>query len=175
MASQAEIARHLDLSQAAVSQLIRDDILPTAPRGEFDVDACRVAYIRHLRNAASGRSSGDGEKTLTAARVAGVTIERLPYAEFIDRYDRPGTLFYLDPPYRGSEGYYGKGVFGAEDFERLADQLRRIKGRLILSINDTPDTRRIFGRFAIEAVGTTYTVAGGAGAKRAGELIVTDC
>jgi DNA adenine methylase len=107
-------------------------------------------------------------------RLAGVTIERLPYAEFIDRYDRLGTLFYLDPPYRGSEGYYGKGLFGSDDFERLADQLGRIKGRFILSINDTSDTRRVFGRFAIETVGTTYTVAGGAGAKQAGELIVTD-
>lgn len=69
MASQAEIARHLDLSQAAVSQLIGDSVLPAAPRGEFDVDACRLAYIRHLRKAASGRSGSEGEKTLTAARV----------------------------------------------------------------------------------------------------------
>ena len=34
-------------------------------------------------------------------RLAGVTIERLPYAEMIRRYDREGTLFYLDPPYWG--------------------------------------------------------------------------
>ena len=28
-----------------------------------------------------------------------VVIECLPYADVIKRYDRPGTLFYLDPPY----------------------------------------------------------------------------
>lgn len=32
-------------------------------------------------------------------RLAGVWIECLPYAEFIRRWDRPGTLFYCDPPY----------------------------------------------------------------------------
>ncbi len=32
-------------------------------------------------------------------RLAPVTIERLPWADFVRRYDRPGTLFYLDPPY----------------------------------------------------------------------------
>jgi DNA adenine methylase len=30
-------------------------------------------------------------------RLAGVVIES--WAEFIGRYDTPGTLFYLDPPY----------------------------------------------------------------------------
>ena len=32
-------------------------------------------------------------------RLSGVVIECLPYSEFISRYDRPQTLFYLDPPY----------------------------------------------------------------------------
>ena len=42
------------------------------------------------------------------ARLAGVVIECLPWADFLHRYDGPGTLFYLDPPYWGSEGSYGK-------------------------------------------------------------------
>lgn len=102
-------------------------------------------------------------------RLAGVTIEQLGYADFIRRYDRPGTLFYLDPPYWGSEGDYGP-LFAPEDFQRLADQLAAIEGRFVLSINDVPETRELFGRFATEAVETTYTVM--KGAARAGELIV---
>ena len=31
-------------------------------------------------------------------RMAGVVIECLAWAEFIDRWDRKGMLFYLDPP-----------------------------------------------------------------------------
>jgi len=107
------------------------------------------------------------------ARLAGVVIERLPYADLLARYDRPGTLFYLDPPYAGGEADYGPGVFGAEDFARLAELLGRIQGRFILSINDTPEIRKTFRGFAIEAVETRYSVAGGAGRGRVGELLIS--
>src|SRR5438094_9689206 len=40
-------------------------------------------------------------------RLAGVVIECLPWAELLDRHDRPGTLYYLDPPYWGCEADYG--------------------------------------------------------------------
>ena len=58
-------------------------------------------------------------------RLAGVLIERLPYAAMIRRYDRPGTLFYLDPPYAGTEEYYGKGTFSPADHEALSGLLER--------------------------------------------------
>lgn len=104
-------------------------------------------------------------------RLAAVTIERLPYADLIRRYDGPEVLFYLDPPYWGCERDYGDGVFERADFERLADQLAVIKGRFILSINDTPGAREVFKRFQFEEAETTYTV-GAAGSKRVSELIV---
>jgi DNA adenine methylase len=91
-------------------------------------------------------------------RLSGVIIERLPYAELIARYDSPGTLFYLDPPYWGSEEDYGAGVFGRDDFSALATQLAGIAGRFILSVNDVPDTRQIFAGFEIEGVEVTYTI-----------------
>ena len=107
-------------------------------------------------------------------RLAGVIIERLPYADLIRRYDGPDVLFYLDPPYWGCEGDYGPDVFGRDDFQRLADQLAGIAGSFILSINDTPGAREVFGRFEVEAVEVTYTISAAAsgGGQRAGELIV---
>ncbi len=107
------------------------------------------------------------------ARLARVVIECLDWSDFVSRYDAPGTLFYLDPPYWGSEGYYGKELFTRSDFARLADQLRSIKGRFILSINDTPGVRETFQGFAMMGVQTTYTVRGGSGARAAKELIIT--
>lgn len=91
-------------------------------------------------------------------RLAGVVIECLGYSEVIKRYDRPETLFYLDPPYAGSETDYGP-MFGPEAFVQLADQLAAIRGRFILSINDTPAIRETFARFPMEAVRTTYSVS----------------
>lgn len=107
-------------------------------------------------------------------RLAGVVIEQLPYADFIRRYDRADMLFYLDPPYWGSEGYYGEAAFARDDFARLADQLAGVRGKFLLSINDTPGAREVFARFAIRAVETTCFAGGGGAAKRVGELLVSN-
>lgn len=93
-------------------------------------------------------------------RLAGVTIECLDYATLIRRYDRPGALFYCDPPYWGATDYYGKGHFSEADFEVLRDLFRALKGRFILSINDVPQIRGIFAEFDIKAVGLNYQVSG---------------
>jgi DNA adenine methylase len=104
------------------------------------------------------------------ARLAGVLVECLPFAEFIARYDGDGVLFYCDPPYIGSEHYYGD-LFSPEDFERLSDVLGALKGRFILSINDAPPARQLFGRFQLESADVNYSLQSGMqGAK---ELIVT--
>lgn len=105
-------------------------------------------------------------------RLAGVTIERLPFGDFIAKYDTPGTLFYLDPPYWGCEDDYGASLFGRDDFGRLADQLAGIKGRFILSINDRPEVRALFGRFQIEPVELFYRLSGAPTEAR--ELIISN-
>lgn len=104
-------------------------------------------------------------------RLDGVVIENLDFDVFIRRYDRPGSLFYLDPPYFGSEDYYGETLFKREDFERLANALRGLRGRFILSINDVPQIRELFAWANIAPVALTYTVS--KGVSPANELIIT--
>ena len=106
-------------------------------------------------------------------RLAGVVIENLDFGAFIEKYDNPFTLFYLDPPYYGVEGYYDAALFKRDDFERLAAVLRGVKGRFIMSINDTPQIRKIFGGFEIEEISTRYSLAGADKTKIAVELLVT--
>ncbi len=103
-------------------------------------------------------------------RLAGVVIECLPFAQLIERYDRPHTLFYCDPPYWGNERDYGDGVFCRDDFERLSTLLERIQGRFILSINDRPEVRELFAWADIEEVGLNYRISGTATPAR--ELII---
>lgn len=69
MATQAEVGAHLDLSDRAIRALIDRGILPAARRGDLDIDACRVAYIKHLRETAAGRAAGPGADDLTAERA----------------------------------------------------------------------------------------------------------
>lgn len=111
------------------------------------------------------------EEALSAAhlRLSNTYIEHLSWAECIRRYDRAHTLFYCDPPYWQTEGY---GVpFGFEQYEEMAELVGRIKGKAIISLNDHPDIRRVFGRYHIESTDITYTVGGGQGTQAREVLI----
>lgn len=106
-------------------------------------------------------------------RLAQATIEHLPWADCITRYDRPHTLFYCDPPYFGTEGY-GVG-FGLEEYSRMAELARSIQGKMVISVNDIPEMRRTFKGLTIQTTDITYSV-GGAGRSKAksSELIISN-
>ena len=106
-------------------------------------------------------------------RLSGVVIENLDWRDFIARYDREGALFYLDPPYYGSEKDYGKDCFKRKDFAEMADLLTDIKGRFIVSLNDCPEVRDIFSAFQFADVKLEYTVGSGA-QKPVGEVVILD-
>lgn len=104
-------------------------------------------------------------------RLAGVIIERLPWQAFLVRYDTPETLFYIDPPYWGSEGDYGRQLFDRAEFQLMAEALGKVRGRFILSLNDTPEVRATFGAFEVTSIATSYGIAG-KGAQPAREVII---
>ena len=106
------------------------------------------------------------------SRLSGVVIECLDFEAFIRRYDRTETLFYLDPPYFGSEGDYGD-QFAPADFERLKSSLKTLKGRFILSINDCAQAREFAEGFDIEEVELKYSLAARGPCPRRKELIVS--
>lgn len=141
-------------------------------------DLERAARFLYLQRTAfggkiSGRSFGvsrerPGRFNLTTlepmledlhTRLAGVVVECLDWSDCLARYDGAGTLFYLDPPYWGCETDYGKAMFTRDDFARLAERLAGLRGRFLLSINDTPETRSIFAPFDLEEVSTSYSIS----------------
>lgn len=151
--------------------------------------AARFLYLQRLtfggkvagRSFGVDRSTGSRFNLTTLApllqdvheRLASVVIENLDWQVFIDRYDRPETLFYLDPPYWGTEDYYGKELFSRDQYEVMAERLARLSGRFILSINDVPEIRSIFSAFRIDGVSLTYTAGGGKG-KPVREVIISN-
>jgi len=168
-----------------------EKLLALAPASLTDLErSARFLYLQRLAFGGKVRGRGFGVNPGGAARfdvtkigpmveaaherLAGVVIERLPWADFVARYDRPGTLFYLDPPYWGCERDYGEGMFGRGEFEQMARVLASVRGRFILSLNDRPEVRELFGGFDIEQVGVTYTVGGRAGAVEAREVIISN-
>jgi phage terminase Nu1 subunit (DNA packaging protein) len=62
MATQGEIARHLDLSERQINNLQKMPGFPVPQgRGQYDLDACRLWYIRYLRTTKPGSSEPEME------------------------------------------------------------------------------------------------------------------
>ena len=107
-------------------------------------------------------------------RLSSVTIESLDWQTIFDRYDRPGALFYLDPPYWSNEDDYGAGMFGRDQFALMAERMRSIRGRAILSLNDVPGVRETFAGFEMEQVRLNYSIGQATGGPKAvGEVIIS--
>ena len=88
-------------------------------------------------------------------RLKDVIIENRDFESLIKTYDRADAVFYVDPPYVGSEQYYNKKYcsFGLEDHERLCRCLSEIKGKFILSYNDCELVRKLYHGCNIRGVG----------------------
>src|SRR5205823_6080012 len=91
----------------------------------------------------------------THERLRNVQLECLPYQDILRKYDRPFAFFYLDPPYFNKPFY--KFNFEEKDYAELAERLATLKGKFLLSLNDVPEIRQIFGEFNIKTLPMTYS------------------
>ena len=149
--------------------------------------AARFFYLQKLSFGAKvdGRSFGvvtsgmtprlnltriEEELSMAHLRLANVVIEHLPWHECVARYDRSGTFFYLDPPYWETEGY---GVdFPFAEYGRMADMMRSVQGKVLVSINDHPAIREVFAGFTVIPLQLRYSIGLQGRDTPAGELIV---
>lgn len=74
-----------------------------------------------------------------------------------------------DPPYWETAGY-GVGL-SWEQYELIAESMRTMQGKTIVSHNDHPAIRELFADFEIEEVPFEYSVANGSPTKTT-ELII---
>ncbi|OWO87146.1 restriction endonuclease subunit M [Photorhabdus luminescens] len=110
------------------------------------------------------------ELSMAHLRLSRTIIENIDWTQCIQRYDRPHTLFYCDPPYWGTEGY---GIeFGLENYDLLAELAHTIRGKMIISVNDIPEMRKVFKGLTIQAVNIGYNLKVTGKAKRSKELII---
>jgi DNA adenine methylase len=107
----------------------------------------------------------------THKRLARVQIENLPYEKILRRFDRPQTLFYLDPPYYARSLY--RYNLSHDDFVKMAGLLSEVRGKFVLSLNDVPQVREIFRRFKAKGIELPYTAQKIAG-KRFQEVLITN-
>jgi DNA adenine methylase len=81
-----------------------------------------------------------------ALRFRDVIIENRDFEEIFRVYDRPEAVFFCDPPYT-------QGVFSWSFTEhlRLARCLKNLKGKFLLTIDDSPLSRQLYKDFNLVA------------------------
>lgn len=103
-------------------------------------------------------------------RLSRAYIENLSWDKCIDRYDRPTTLFYCDPPYWGTTGYGNE--FSFDQYGKMSEIAKSMKGKIIISVNDIPEMRSVFDGFTMNELKTTYTNSASKNHKPAQELLI---
>jgi len=106
-----------------------------------------------------------------AKRLSDVTIENKDFAYIVDKYDKPNTLFYLDPPYYGAEKYYNLQWFNKDTHESLFEKIKDIKGKFILSYNNNPYILRLYKDYKIKHVSQINNLVNN---RQYEELIITN-
>lgn len=93
-------------------------------------------------------------------RLRDVIIENRDFEDLISTYDRPDAVFYVDPPYVGSEMYYNDKYcsFDMNDHIRLQHCLSAVKGKFILSYNDCDVVRELYRDYHIVGVDRNNTL-----------------
>ena len=163
-----EVQKELDWLLTSREQFF-DCLAQLDTRGLTDIQrAARFFYTVKISFGCDQRTYATSSKTIDTAsaylekikeRLRGVNIEHKDFADLIRVYDRKNALFYLDPPYVGTEGYYDS-PFKTEDHQRLAEQLKHIKGRFILSYNDDAYIRDLYAWCNVDAVVRKNTLVG---------------
>lgn len=150
---------------------------------------CERIYLTAESFGSVGRGFGQrGKKRGTVCfnkqqqRLQNVKIENKNALHLIKEQDSPQTFFYLDPPYYQTACAYGLNKDVQKDLckiqpTEIADLVRDIQGKFLLSYNDHPDVRKAFDGFKIQKVETKYSFAAAGddkNAHHAKELLISN-
>lgn len=163
-------------------ELFFDYLAQLQSRGLTDIQrAARYFCLIRMSYGADRRTFGCSKKAIHNAieylpeiqlRLKDVVIENRDFEVIIKAYDKPNTLFYLDPPYFMAESHYEG--FSSVDHIRLHSCLKNMKGRFVLSYNDHAEIRRLYAQFNLISVNrhNNLTAKCGANIHRYQELII---
>ena len=138
------------------AEAIRTLLLERAPRG----DVRRAAdFFKLVRYSFSGSSKSFGGKPCDirrffhliwecSRRLANVIVENKDFEDVIRQYDRGDAWIYCDPPYFDAESLYAVD-FPKEKHEELHHILSQCAGYIVVSYNDCPFIRSLYGDFYI--------------------------
>jgi len=166
-------------------EFINDNIYRYFSKSEFDkaktkTDPASVMYKYKTSFFRQGRNydkAVDGKKiamdfTQFKDRLNGVTILNKDFSDVINEYDSPTTFFYLDPPYEvAKKAKYYKFFVSPDDIYK---SLQGLKGKFMLSYNDSPNIRKIFNEYNIQELDHKYSSRKSSSSIKVSELVITN-
>ncbi len=183
LVSRAEFTRLASLDTSKLTDVQR------AHRFYYLIMAGWGGELRYPRFQTSITDGGHGNRLIGALetlserlkpvhdRLRTVIIESMDWKDCVDRYDRNGTVMYLDPPYPGNKVNYANNMRDREAHEELAERLGKTTCLWILSTYDTQEMRDLFSDYTI----TKIKSASGMNTKKRGstrvqnqEILVTN-
>jgi len=159
-----ELVARAEFARLVALDPVQLDAVTRAHRFYYLIMAGWGGELRYPRFQTSITDGGHGNRLIGAletleariapihARLRTVLIENLDWAACLDRYDRPGTVMYLDPPYPDNGCNYVHNMRDWEAHERLAARLQDTACQWILSLYDTPRIRELYADHPIMAV-----------------------
>lgn len=105
-------------------------------------------------------------------RLDKVCIEKLDWQRCLELYDRPTTFFFVDPPYTGGAVKLYE-AWTVTDLRILRERLDRLRGRWLVTINDTAENRAVFDGCSVKSVARAKGINAKATDRVYRELIVT--
>lgn len=138
------------------------------PRNDIE----RAAFYFYLISTSFGSSMGQfamskkrapkrlyRDFSLNTKRLKNASIENKSFEYILKEYDYNEALFYLDPPYVGTENYYkNTNGFGIKEHKLLNDLLKNIKGKFMLSYNDCELVRELYKDFNFKQLKVRYSL-----------------
>ncbi|MDT7040864.1 DNA adenine methylase [Candidatus Nitronereus thalassa] len=112
-----------------------------------------------------------GRADLVATRFTRVVVENLDWEDCLARYDSPQTVFFCDPPYWGTAGYAVP--FSERDQIVLADRLRAIQGKFVMTNSDARFVRGLYRGLPMRTLKSKLT-AGSSNSSTLSHLVVTN-
>jgi DNA adenine methylase len=112
----------------------------------------------------------------TAARLRNVLIEQRSFEQIIERYDSPGTWFYLDPPYVHFQANGRYTALSDEQRKHLFELLAQLHGSFLMSFDDCAEIRALCRqhKFHVRRVEVGYTLASApANRRKVSEVLIS--
>jgi DNA adenine methylase len=127
-----------------------------------------------IRNAYHGYEAARHDVLIARLRerLARVTIESGDWEAVTKFFDTPETFFFFDPPYVDcAKTSYAP--FTTTDMARVRARLADLKGRWLLTCDDSPACRKIFAGLPAQNMSIKYSLGSRSGVpKTSGELLI---